>query len=72
MAGLLHPVQHHDLDQTARMQRRRGRIEADIGRHGFLGEEFIETSLVGDLVNEAAFVERAEKIGFEPGHDLFL
>ncbi len=68
MTGLLHPVQHHDLDETAGMKRRRRRIEADIGSHDFLGEQFVKTCLVGDLVNEAALVERAEEIGLEPGH----
>ena len=31
MAGLLHPVQHHDRQQRADMQRGRGAVEADIG-----------------------------------------
>ena len=30
--GLLQPPQHHDLDQAADMERRRGRVEADIAR----------------------------------------
>ncbi|MND53333.1 hypothetical protein D3C80_443680 [compost metagenome] len=68
VTGLLHPVQHHDLDKSAGMKRRRRRVEADIGRHGFLGEQFVETCLVGDLVNEAALIERAKEIGLEPGH----
>ncbi len=72
MSGLLHPVQHHDLNQTAGVKTWRCRIKADIGGHGFLGEQFVETRLVGDLVNEAALVERAEEIGLEPGHNLFL
>ena len=31
VAGLLQPVQHHDLYERADMQRRRGAVEADIG-----------------------------------------
>ena len=30
--GLLQPAQHHDLDQAADVEARRGRVEADIGR----------------------------------------
>ena len=30
-ARLLQPVQHHDLDERADVQRRRGAIEADVG-----------------------------------------
>ncbi|MNZ98799.1 hypothetical protein D3C78_1181010 [compost metagenome] len=72
MAGLLHPVQHHDLGEVADMQTRSRRVIADIGGHGFLGEQFVETCLIGDLVNEAALIERAEEIGLEPGHNLLL
>ena len=31
--GLLEPAQHHDLDEAADMERRRGRVEADIAGH---------------------------------------
>ena len=31
--GLLQPAQQHDLDQAADVERRRGRIEADIAGH---------------------------------------
>jgi hypothetical protein len=31
--GLLEAAQHHDLDQAADMERRAGRIEADIAGH---------------------------------------
>ncbi len=54
------------------MKAGRRRVIADIGSHGFLGEQFVETCLIGDLVNEAALIERAEEIGLEPGHNLFL
>jgi hypothetical protein len=33
VAGLLEAAQQHDLHEAADMQRRRGRIEADIARH---------------------------------------
>jgi hypothetical protein len=46
MAGLLHPVQHHDLDQRPGMQALRRRVEADIGGDDFLCEEFVEAALV--------------------------
>ena len=72
MAGRLHPVQHHDLDQRARMQARCGWIEADIGCHSFLGEEVVEAGFIGNLMNEAALLQRAQEIGFEFSHDLGL
>lgn len=66
--GLLEPVQHHDLDQAACMKARSRRIEADIGRHGFLGQQFVEATFIGNLMNEATLGKRAKKIGFETGH----
>ena len=57
VTGCLHPMQHHDLDQAAGMQARRGRIKADIGRHGFLIEQRIQSGIVRRLVDEATFVE---------------
>ncbi len=54
------------------MQAGRRRVEADISRYRFLGEEFVEARFIGDLMNEAAFFQRAEEIGFELGHDLLL
>ena len=49
VASLLHPVKHHDLDQRAGMQAPCRRIEANIGRHGFLGEEFVQADFIGNL-----------------------
>ncbi|MCY1309249.1 hypothetical protein D9M70_593260 [compost metagenome] len=72
MAGRLHPVQHHDLNETAGMQARCGRVEADIGRHDFLPEQFIQARLVGDLVDETTLAEGVKEIGLETGHDLSL
>ena len=48
------------------------RIEADIGRHGFLVEQVIEAAFIGDLMNEAAFLQRVKEIGLELGHGLRL
>ncbi len=72
MAGLLEPVQHHDLDQTANVKAWRCRIEANIGRHGFLGQQFVEAAFIGNLMNKAALGKCAKKIGFKTGHALFL
>ena len=33
VAGLLQPAQHHDVEQVPDVQRRRGGVVADIGRH---------------------------------------
>jgi hypothetical protein len=54
VARLLQPVQHHDLDEPAGMQAGRGRVEADIGRHGLLREQVVEAGFIGDLMDEAA------------------
>ena len=72
MAGLLHPVQHHDLDEAAGMQARCRRIEADIGRHDLARIKLIQSSLVGDLVDEATLMKRAQEIGLEIRHRLVL
>ena len=61
VAGLLQPVQHHDLDQRAGMQARRRRVEADIGGHRFLGEQLVEAGLIRDLVDEAALVQSVRR-----------
>ena len=52
--GLLQPAQHHDLDQAADMERRRGRVEADIAGHDLLLRERVQPLGVGDLVDIAA------------------
>ncbi len=68
MAGLLHPVQHHDLHEMADMERCRGRIVADVAGHDLGRELLVEPVGVGNLVDEAALGERIEKFGFELGH----
>ena len=40
--GLLQPPQHHDLDEAADMERRRGRVEADIAGHDLLRGERVQ------------------------------
>jgi hypothetical protein len=42
------------------------------GRHGFLGQQFVEAAFIRDLMNEATLGKRAKKIGFETGHSFFL
>ena len=66
--GLLQPAQQHDLDQAADMERRRGRVEADIAGHDLLRGERVEPAGIGDLVDIAALVEQAQEIGFVFGH----
>ena len=60
-AGLLQPVQHHDLDERADMQRGRGAIEADISDERARARLFVEAGEVRALVDEAALDERARK-----------
>ena len=71
VAGLLQPVEHHDLDQRSRMQALRRRVEADIGAHRFLGEKLIEAGFIRNLMNEAALAHDAQEIGLEGGHFFF-
>ena len=61
--GLLKLAQHHDGDQVADMERRTGRIEADIARHNLLARQRVEPFGIGQLVDVAALIKRAKKIG---------
>ena len=62
VAGLLQPVEHHDLDQRADMQRRGRAVEADVA-YGAAGRgERVQPGEVGALVDEAALVERRSEI----------
>ncbi len=54
MPGLLEPAEEHDLHEAPDMERRRGRIEADIAGHHLFAGERIERGRVGHLVNIAA------------------
>ena len=68
MTGLLEPAEQHDLDETADMERRRGRIEANIAGDDPLQRERVEAARVGHLVDIAPFGEEAEEIGLIFGH----
>ena len=59
VASLLQPVQHHDLNQTAHVQRACRSIEANVTRDDFARGEPIELGQVGALMDEAALVEYA-------------
>ena len=50
------------------MQRRRGAVVADIGGGLALGGERVEALEIGALVDEAAFLQHVQKIGFKCGH----
>jgi hypothetical protein len=68
VAGLLQPVEHHDLDQVTDMEARRGRVEPDIGRDRAREELFVQPLGIGDLIDEAAFLEDAQEVRLELGH----
>ena len=70
MAGLLQPVQHHDRQQRADMERRRGAVETDVGRDGRLPGERVQRLGLGDLMDEAPAGENVEEIGFVGAHRL--
>ena len=61
--SLLQSAQQHDLHQAADVERRRGRIEADIARHDLLRRERIQRGRIGELVEIAARRERVQQIG---------
>ena len=51
------------------MERRRGRVEADIAGDHLLPGVGVEPRRIGDLVNIAALVEQAQEIGLVADHD---
>ena len=62
-AGFLQPVQHHDRQERADVQRGRGAVEADIGGELPSRRLLVETGEVGALMNEPARGEHLEKVG---------
>ena len=52
--GLLQLAQHHDADEIADMQRRRGAVEADIAGQPLAAREPVQPRLVGRLMDIAA------------------
>ena len=70
VAGLLQPVQHHDRQQRADMQRGRGAVEADIGGDRPSTRERIERVGLRHLVDEAAARENVKEIGLIAAHRL--
>ena len=69
MARLLEAPQHHDLDEAADVERRRGGIETDIAGDDLPGGKRIEPCGIGDLVDIAALVEHAHEFGRIVVHD---
>jgi hypothetical protein len=70
MPGLLQPSQHHDGQQIADMEARRGGIEADIGRDRTGRGLGVEAAGVRDLMNESAFRENLQETGLVGAHAL--
>ena len=64
-ARALHPVQHHDLDKAADVQRGRGGVEADVARHNARRRRRIQLGRVGDLMDVAARLEGLQEVGLE-------
>ena len=67
-AELLQPVQHHDGDEAADMERGGGAIITDIGHHLAAAGLGVEAIRVGALVDVAALVEEAQQVGSELAH----
>ena len=70
MPGLLQPIEHHDRQQRADMQRRRGAIEADISSDRFFARERVQRIRLGDLMDKAPGGQDIQKIGFVRAHSL--
>ena len=72
VARLLQPAQQHDLHQAADMQAVGRGIEADVGGDHARPARCVERRGVGLLMDVAALVERAQKIGFELIHERLI
>ena len=68
VAGLLEPVQHHDRQQRADVQRGGGAVEADIGRDRLRFGELVERVRLRHLVDEATLGQNVKEIGFVAAH----
>ena len=68
VAGRLQPVQHHDRQQMADMERGRRAVVADIGDGLQLRREGVEPGRVGNLVDEATGGQNVKKIGLICAH----
>ncbi len=62
-AGLLKPVQHHDLHQRADMQRGSRAVEADIRGERPRARLVVEPAEIGTLMDIAALLHHAQKVG---------
>ena len=74
-ARLLEPVQHHDLDERADVQRGRGAIEADVARERPRTRLVVEPLKIGALMNISALLHHAQEVGSgleRVGHALVL
>ena len=69
LPGLLQTAQHDDLDEAADVQRRCRGVETDIARHDLLGRQGVQSCGVGDLMDVAALVQKAQEIGCVVAHD---
>ena len=65
--GLLEAAQHHDGDEVADVQRRRGGVEADVAGDDPCGGGRVELGRVGDLMDIAAQLKGFQEVGLEGG-----
>ena len=68
MAGLLQPVQAHDLHKIADMEGFRRAVEAEIGGDNPAGELLVKPLGIGALMKEAALHHHPQKIRFHVLH----
>lgn len=66
--GVLEPVQHHDRQQVADVERRAGAIVSDVGDELAIRCQRIDATLVRGLMDEAARMQRVEEVGFHCRH----
>ncbi len=71
VSGLLQPVQHHDWEQRANVQRGRCAIESDIGGNRASFGTRVEGVGFRYLMDKSAFCQNVEKIRFIGAHGGF-
>ena len=68
MAGLLEPMQHHDRQQRADVQRGCRAVEADVGGDALRGRELVERIRFRDLMDEATGRENIKEFRLISAH----
>ena len=68
MAGLLQPIEQHDLDEASGVEAFRGGVKANIAGQALFRGARVKTFKIGSLMDKSALIKNAQKIGFECSH----